>query len=261
MAGRSKARVVILGAVLTLVSGCATGQPAASAPSSGRGEGSFHCYLAGGCEQPPRTESDSAAPPSTNESHYSAAVIQGSSGRSASPAAGSSGTQETPIPAGPGTAPMQPTPLYLCPTGTLMIGVSQLTATPVGDQVKVDVTGSAINLSTEDVLVPVPTIDGRNASTTPTRQITTLTGAFDGSTGQSVVDLKPSQRRIMTFSSTISRAEFNTASYWGMQVNEADTKYTSSDSRTHSCAVRIDARPVVIFNTFGPVSFAWAPGN
>ena len=166
------------------------------------------------------------------------------------------------MPDQPYAPPMQPTPYYLCPTGTPEIVIGPLTATPVGDQINVVITGGVLNLASVDVLVPVPAID--NFGT----HIPSPTGSFDGAPGQKVVDFKPGQNRTLTCSATMSITDFKSSYEWGIVFNNGNDvnpvsgiKYASPEAQAHSCAVRIFARPVIIFNSFGPMSPGWIPGS
>lgn len=260
MAWRPKVLLAIFAAAVALLSGCAPGQPDATTVSPSRTPGHFNCYLSAGCDSTSSPQPSPAAPQSTPGPTYTPEAVASSPARSASPIAGLPEPPITPIPDQPNIPLAQPTPYYLCPWGTLEIGISYMTATPAGDQVKVVITGGVLNLASEDVLVPVPALN--NFGT----HIPSPTGSFDGAPGQNVVDFKPGQNRTLTYSATMSLTDFKASDEWGIDFNdgvdvnpESGIKYASAAAQAHSCAVRIYARPVAIINTFGPMSPGWIP--
>lgn len=141
-----------------------------------------------------------------------------------------------------------------------MIGISVATATTVGNQIRVVIAGSAMNFTSEDVLIPVPTIDGIDQSLVPTRHVVTLPGTFDGASGQAVVDFAPGQQRGLTLSKTMSQTEFKSSGLWSLQLDRSRVTYTSAASQAHSCPMRFANEPVIIFNTGGPESIATLVG-
>lgn len=241
--GRRQIQIAFYGAFAVLLSACGPGQPVSDQPTSTTVRitpttGRTVCAVEGHCGASSNVSSSpvpATAEPSSPSPQYSS---------------------PTPPPAGWPAPPVTPAPRapqsdYFCPTGTLVIGVSYVTATAPGEQVDAVITGSALNLSSEDVLVPLPSvyaIDGVGLKRTPEW---TTSGAFEYAAGQTVVRLRSGESRNMKFSISMSGTDFRATQFWSMLFENGGFKYASPESQAHGCAVRVDAQPASIPNTLG----------
>ncbi|GAB3558792.1 hypothetical protein GCM10027405_05510 [Arthrobacter alkaliphilus] len=114
------------------------------------------------------------------------------------------------------------------------------------------INGGAINVSTEDILVPLPTVYAINAQGVTRTAEWTTSGAFEGAaSGQTVVRLKPLETQKMTFSIDMSKRDFMATALWSMVFERGDFTYASPETAAHGCVVRVNEQPALITNPLG----------